>query len=87
MRSAGEQIAELIDKTNTFVDLAGSRPAFRAPLQLAAAAVAANRQRATCLALDVYIVLVRPAPGRVLTPAERAELIADANRIRAVLGC
>ena len=26
VRSAGEQIAELIDKTNTFVDLAGSTP-------------------------------------------------------------
>jgi hypothetical protein len=87
VRSAGEQITRLIDKTNTYVDVAALRPALRAPLQLTAVAVARNRQRAACLALGVYIAAVRLAPGGALTPAERAELIADANRIRAVLGC
>jgi hypothetical protein len=87
VRGAGEQLAGLIDKTNTFVDLAAARPALRAPLQLAGVAVSAGRQRAACLALGVYVGLVRLAPAGVLTAAERAELLADANRIRAVVGC
>ena len=43
--------------------------------------------RAACQALDVYIAAVQYAPARAFTPAERSELIADARRIKAVIGC
>ena len=87
VRGAGEQISRLTEKTNADLDLPALAPVLRVPLQLAAAAAAAGRTRAACLALDVYIVAVRLAPSRAFTPAERAELIADANRIRGALGC
>jgi len=60
---------------------------FRAPLQAAVTALAANRPTVACVALNAYLVIVKLAPGGALTPAERAELIADATRIKAVVGC
>ncbi len=41
----------------------------------------------TCQLLSVYIAAVRTAPPRAFTLAERSQLIADAGRIRAVIGC
>jgi hypothetical protein len=41
----------------------------------------------TCQLLSVYIAAVKTAPTRAFTPAERSQLIADAGRIRAVIGC
>jgi hypothetical protein len=81
------QIGDLITKTIDYLNL----PVLSAPLrlQLQAAinqAVAGNRT-AVCSALQWYIVVVRALPTSAITAAHKAELIADATRIRALLGC
>jgi hypothetical protein len=87
VRGAGEQIGRLIDKTVAFLDLPALKPSLKAALQSAADALVAKKPRAVCLALDVYTTAVRIATTRAFTPAERAELLADASRIKAVIGC
>ena len=87
VRGAGEQVVRLIDKTVAFLDLLALKPSLRAALQSAADALAAKRPRVVCLALDVYVAAVRTAPARAFTAAERSELLADASRIKAVIGC
>ena len=87
VRTPTEQITRLVDKTVADLDLAGAA----AGLQTAAAdrRGRAGRQNrpVACAALNVYIGLVRLAPPQAFTPAEKTDLIADANRIRAVVGC
>ena len=87
VRGAGEQLARLIDKTLVFLDLPALRPVVSGQLQSVADAWVAKRPWAACLALDRYIVIVQLAPTRALTAAERSELVTDARRIEAVIGC
>jgi hypothetical protein len=87
VRSAGEQIANLTDKTLAYLDLPALRPALKAALQAVADAIAARHPKAACVALDLYVMAVKLAPARAFTAAEKADLIADAARIKAVIGC
>jgi hypothetical protein len=87
VHGAGEQIAALIEKTLAYLELPLLRPAFRAWLSAGAEALAAERPAVTCLVLRVYIAAVDAAPRRAFSAAEKADLIADAVRIRAVIGC
>ncbi len=87
VRGAGEQIAALIGKTVAFLDLPALKPAVSAALQSAADSLVARNPRAACLGLNVYMAAVKLAPAKAFTAAERAELVADAIRIRAVIGC
>jgi Tol biopolymer transport system component len=87
VRGASEQIAGLIDKTLAYLDLRALEPTLRDKLQALADALATKKPAATCLALKLYIAAVKLAPSKAFTPVERAELIADATRIRAVIGC
>ena len=87
VRGAGEQIAALISKTVAFLDLPSLKPAVRAGLQSAADSLVARNPRAACLGLNVYVAAVKLAPAKAFTAAERAELVADAIRIKAVIGC
>ena len=50
-------------------------------------AIAAKHPKAACVALDLYVVAVKLAPAKAFTAAEKADLIADAIRIKAVIGC
>jgi TolB protein len=87
VHGAGAQITALSTKTAAFVDGAVLRNALRAILRTASDAVAAGRRPVACVALTAYIVAVRLAPASQLTASEKAELVADATRIRAVIGC
>jgi hypothetical protein len=87
VRGASEQIVRLVDKTLTFLDLPTLKPALKAGLQSVADAVVAKNPRAACNALDLYVVAVKIAPARAFTGAERSELLADAARIKKVIGC
>jgi HYR domain len=87
VRGAGEQIARLIDKTLAFLDQPALGPALRSQLQTAFDAFAGKHPKSACLALDLYVAAVKLAPARTLTQAEKTELVADARRIRAVVGC
>ena len=87
VRGAGEQLVRLVDKTLAFVDRPALRPELAAPLRAAADGLLARRPATACTALAVYAAAVRLAPPSVLTAAEKSELVADATRIRAVIGC
>jgi hypothetical protein len=86
LQGAAGQLANLLDKTVAFVD--GSlKPALRQHLVNALAQLSANHAQATCGLLNAYSAIVGHAPVKNLSPAERAELLADAARITAVLDC
>jgi hypothetical protein len=87
VRGAGEQIVALVDKTLAYLDVPSLKPALRSALQSSADAIVAHNPRAACLALNVYVAAVKLAPTKAFTAAERAALVADATRIRAVIGC
>jgi HYR domain len=87
VRGAAAQIAALIAKTEAFVDSGALVAALRVPLRVAAQALAAGRKPVVCTALAAYILGVRAVPSRSLSGAEKAELIADATRIRALIRC
>ena len=87
VRGAAVQITALIEKTEAFVDRPAIEAALRVMLQAASQALAAKRKPTTCAALAVYIIGVRAVPGGILSPAGKSELIADATRIRTVIGC
>ena len=87
VRGASEQIGRLIDKTVAYLDLPALKPALKAAFQSAVDAIVAKRPQAVCLALDVYVAAVKAAPTRAFTAAERSDLLADAGRIKTVLGC
>jgi Bacterial Ig domain/HYR domain len=86
VRGASEQIARLLDKTRAFLDLPSVRRLLNTQLAVVSGFLVRNRP-AACTALNVYKALVLAAPSSVLSRAEKAELVADADRIRAVLGC
>jgi TolB protein len=88
VRGAPEQIVRLIDKTLLFLDLRSLEAQLRARLEAAAEALLAKKKKSlACAGLGLYGTAVKIAPSRALTVAEKAELRADANRIRAVIGC
>jgi hypothetical protein len=83
---ASGQIVQLIDKTLQFLDRPVLSAAFKATLQSTLNSVVAGRKVVACTGLRLYTLAVRMA-GTAFTSAERNELLADASRIRAVLGC
>jgi hypothetical protein len=87
VRGAGEQIASLTDKTLAYLDQPALKPVLKAALQAVADAIAAKHPKVACIALDLYVVAVKLAPAKAFTAAEKADLIADATRIKAVIGC
>jgi hypothetical protein len=87
VRGAGAQITALIAKTEAFVDSHLIEAALKTTLRAASQALAAGRKPVACAAMAAYIIGVRAVPSRYLTAAQKSELIADATRIRAVIGC
>jgi hypothetical protein len=87
VRGAAEQIERLLDRTLSSLDRPSLRPAFQASLRRTARAIVAGRPKLACAGLEVYKTLVRHAPSRTLSELERVELLADATRIQAVIGC
>jgi Tol biopolymer transport system component len=87
VRGAAEQIVRLIDKTLEFLGLPTLEAALKARLQTAANALIAKNKTLACSALKLYIAAVKVLPPRLLTAAQKDELVGDANRIRAVIGC
>ena len=86
VNGAAQLLVRLVDKTLRFVDAPALSVTLRASLERIAAALA-NRPTTTCTLLTAYVAAVNGAPARGLTSAEKVELVADANRIKAVLGC
>jgi Tol biopolymer transport system component len=87
VRGAGEQIAALIAKTEAFVDDPRVEAVLRAGLLVASQALAAGRKVLACSTLNAYSAAVRLLPTWILSASRKSQLIADAARIRAVIGC
>lgn len=91
VKGAKEQLGELVGKV---VSASRLSPAVKSVLltrlQSLLASLDPNRaahRRAFCLALQLFKTAAQAQAGRSIPQAQAAEWIADANRIRAVLGC
>jgi hypothetical protein len=82
VRGAGEQIAALLAKTRAYLGLPALSQLLLQRLQDAADALVAKNKQAACSLLAFYGTAVK-----VIVPVHAAELVGDANRIRAVIGC
>jgi hypothetical protein len=82
-----QMIADLIDKTLAFADRAPLAAQLRSRLEHIASAVIANNMNLACGLLNLYIAAVRAAPSSVFTQTEKDALRADANAIKARIGC
>jgi len=87
VRGAAAQIARLKDTVRSFNRPPLVTAALLTPLAAAEASLAHGRTGAACLSMGVFIAEARALSGSGLTPAQSARLVADATRIRAVLGC
>ena len=88
VRGAPEQLVDLIDKTLALRGLAPVHAGLRSQLQSTFACLIQRNRKAACYGLDIYIYVVRIAAGaRWITSAQASSLVADATRIKAVIGC
>jgi hypothetical protein len=87
VRGAPAQIVALVQKTLAMLNQPLLEAALQAQLENAAATLIAKNKLGACRALNLYIAVVQLQSGRALTVAQAAELITDARRIRAVIGC
>ena len=83
VRGAGEQLAELGDA----VKGVGPGKNLAATIAVAQWFLAHHQIHAACLTLTAFNLEVKAQSGRKIPTAQATALIADANRIRAVLGC
>ena len=91
VKGAKEQLGDLVQK---IVNASQLSPAAKTLLigklnQLLASFDPSNatQRQAVCLALQLFKTAVQLQAGAAITPAQAAEWIADASRIRAVLAC
>ena len=87
VKSAPEQIGDLTNKVLGFLGRSALSPVLRARLQSAATALIGRNSALACRLLREFISVVRAVPVSVLPQAKKDELIGDAMRIRAVIGC
>jgi HYR domain len=83
VRGAGDQLADLLTAVQ------GVGPGRSLPAKVASATefLAAGDAGAACRTLAAFVNEVRAQAGKHIPSATAAELTADAERIRAVLGC
>ena len=85
VKGASEQIVDLVELVRGMT----LPPLAKAKLLLALQTALANPRNKplACTALSAFIALVQSQPASVIPPAKKAQLIADATRIKAVIGC
>jgi hypothetical protein len=86
-RTPGEAFTALIDKTLLYLKQAPLGATLKTSLTQAANEVAANHKPAACVLLNVYIAAVKLAPANLLNATQKADLVADATRIKTLIGC
>jgi hypothetical protein len=88
VKGAPEQIVDLIDKVRALRALSPVSASLRTYLETAAASVIQTNKRKACAYMDVFVAGVQYATWRGwITVAQGKDLIADARRIKAVIGC
>ena len=87
VRGAAEQIVSLIDKTRLYLDLPLLEAALKARLEEALTALLQESTVTACRAVNLFIAAITRMPSSQLSAVERSALIADADRIKIVIGC
>jgi hypothetical protein len=85
VRGATEQVVRLAHKSLAFLKLPAQKPVIKRTLRHAVHAIDAKRTSAARRALHVYVSLVKRS-AHAFSQGQRAELVADARRVLAVLG-
>jgi VCBS repeat protein/HYR domain-containing protein len=88
VKGAPEQLVDLIDSTLALRALGPVSPQLRSTLESVFSSVILKRKSIACLSLDLYSALIKTAGARgwVTTP-QMNSLLADATRIKKVIGC
>jgi hypothetical protein len=87
VKSAAEQIVDLINLLRSMVNKPALADSLAANLQSAAQSLVARKPQAACLVMNALITAVKLTPNSILTASQRALLVSEATRIRAVIGC
>jgi FG-GAP-like repeat/HYR domain len=88
VKGAAEQIADLYDKIRKIKGLAPLASSLRLQLENLANCVITKQKTKACAAIPLFVSVVKLAVSvRYITAAQGDELIADALRIKAVIGC
>jgi hypothetical protein len=88
VKGAPEQIVDVIDKLRAIRGLAPVQVALRTQLESIATCVVQKRKSTACLGVSLFVTLARYAIQRgYMTPAQGDPIIADLQRIKAVIGC
>ena len=83
VKSAGEQLDDLIDRVSGI----GPGSSLTEKLTDAKSALVVGNETMACDKLVAFANQAKAQSGKTLTPAEAAEFVVTANRIRSVLGC
>jgi hypothetical protein len=88
VRGAPEQLVDLIDSTLALRGLGPVSTQLRTYLESTFSSAILKRKATACLTLDLYAALIKSAETkRWITSAQSTSLIADAQRIKKVIGC
>lgn len=87
VNGALEQVCNLIGYVRELPIHRGIKVSLLAKLIVAHHALNRGHERVACLALQAFLQEVRALRDKKLTPAQADHLIADAARVRAVIGC
>jgi hypothetical protein len=88
VKGAPEQIIDVIDKLRAIRGLAPVQAALRTQLESIATCVVQRRKSQACLGVSLFVTLARYAIHRgYMTPAQGDPIIADLQRVKAVIGC
>ena len=83
VKGANEQLDDLIDQVSAI----GPGSSLTDKLTEAKSALVVGNETMACDKLGAFANQAKAQSGKTLTPAEAAEFVATANRIRSVLGC
>jgi hypothetical protein len=87
VKGAAEQIVDLAEKLRTYLQLPALSGSLAANLQATVDALLQKRPQIACTSLRAFITAIDLISVKVLPAAQKADLVADATRIRAVIGC
>ena len=87
VRGAAQQVANLVVELTTMLKLPTPAAPLRALLETASTNIVQKRPQVACATLKAFATAVHNALPLFLTTDQKAQLTADANRIRAVIGC
>lgn len=87
VKSASEQIVDLASLLRSVFSKPALSDAMAATLKQAADKLLQRKPQAACLLMNALVTAVKLTPPSLLSAPQRALLISEASRIRAVIGC